>query len=270
MVATLLRSPLDELVLPAGDALAFVDAASGAPVLEGLRLSLVLREGGRLLGRAVASPSGAWHWPDLAERWRVMPPVAPVLADVVVRDEQERFLPLTLPWPLPSAAVGQVMSATVLGASRLLQVRLLSAPQRRAPPGMASLFAQLAWQATGLPAAWARVRLTDGDGRTHEGATDADGRLALHLPSPRPNRPGSPPSPAAVLSVFSAPAIADAALARGAPDVLAFASQPAVLALADVGTTAAYVPSAFTPGEPLVLATLGLPATQRELRLAPI
>ncbi|MBL8276094.1 MAG: hypothetical protein JNL93_05315 [Pelomonas sp.] len=270
MVATLLRPPMDALVLPAGDAVAFVDAATGAPVLEGLRLSLVMRQGGRLLGRAVASPSGAWHWPELAERWRVNAPGTPVLADVIVRDEQGRFLPLSLPWPLPATPVGQVMSATVLGASRLLQVRLLSAPGRRAPPGAASVYAQLAWQASGAPAAWARVRLTDGDGRLHEGACDAEGRLALHLPRPRPNRPGSPPAPAAQLAVFWASALADASLALGAPDALAFASQPAVLALADVGTTVAYVPPVFNPGEPLILATVGLPATQRELRLAPI
>jgi hypothetical protein len=40
------------------------------------------------------------------------------------------------------------------------------------------------------------------------------------------------------------------------------------VALADVGGAGPYVPSVFNPGEPLILATVGLPARQRELRLA--
>lgn len=268
MVATLLRPAADQLQLPAGDALSFVDAATGAVVQGGLRCSLLLRGSGALLARAVASPSGAWHWPELAAQWRS--PGAPVLADVLVRDEQDRFLPLSLPWPLPAAPAGQVTAVTVVGASRLLRVSLLSAPARSAPPGMASVHGLLTWQASGAPAAWARVRLTDGDGRVHEGATDADGRLSLHLPRSRPDRPGSPPSPAAQLQVFAGVGLGPASQRLGAPDVLAFASQPEVRALADIGAATAYVPPVFIPGEPLILATLGLPATQRELRLAPI
>lgn len=270
MVATLLRPPLDELLLPAGDALTFVDTATGTPVHDGLRCSLVLRSGGRLLGRAVVTPSGLHHWPDLPQRWRSPDPVAPAQADIVVRDEQERFQPLSLPWPLPSTPIGQIIGGAVFGGSRLLRVSLLSAPGRRAPPGMASVYGLLAWQATGQPAAWARVRLTDGDGRVHEGASDAEGRLSLHLARPRPNRVGSPPSPAAELLVFADPAMGAASLGLGAPDVLAFAGQPAALALASIAGSAPYLPPVFTVGEPLILATLGLPPAHRELRLAPI
>ena len=267
MAATLLRPPLDELLLPAGDALAFVDSATGMPVQSGLRCSLVLRRGGKLLGRAVASPSGAHHWPELAERWR--DPAAPVFADVIVRDEQGRFLPLSLPWPLPTTPAGQLIGGAVFGGSRLLRVSLLSAPARRALPGLASVYGLLMWQADGSPAAWARVRLTDGDGRVHEGASDAEGRLSLHLPRPRPHRAGSPPSPAPELRVFADPALGAASLGLGAPDVLAFASQPVVRALANASGSAPYVPPAFTIGEPLILASLGLPPAHRELRLAP-
>lgn len=270
MVATLLRPPLDELLLPAGDALAFVDSATGLTVQAGLRCSLVLRRGGKLLGRAVASPSGAQHWPELPERWRQPDPAAPVFADVVVRDEQARFLPLSLPWPLPAAPAGQVIGGAVFGASRLLRVNLLSAPARPAPPGMASVYGLVIWQASGAPAAWARVSVTDGDGRVHEGASDAEGRLSLHLPRPRPNRVGSPPGPAPQLLVSADPALGAASLGLGAPDVLAFANQPAVRALANVAGSAPYMPPAFTAGEPLILATLGLPPAHRELRLAPI
>ncbi|RTL46568.1 MAG: hypothetical protein EKK53_03680 [Burkholderiales bacterium] len=265
MVATLLRPPQEGLLLPAGPGLAFIDSATGQPVVDGLRLSLLLRRGGRLLGRAVASASGAWHWPDLDDRWRQAAPGDPVLADVVVRDLLDRFLPLSLPWPLPAIPAGQITAVTVLGSARLLQVSLLSAPGRRAPPGMVSVFGQLVGQASGQPVAWARIRFTDTDSRVHEGSTDAEGRLALHLAGPRPQRPAAP---APQLSVFSAPALGTASLGLGAPDVLAFASQPAAVALADAGGATPYAPPVFNPGEPLILATLGLPATQRELRLA--
>jgi hypothetical protein len=270
MAIALLKPPLDVLLLPAGDALAFVDSATGEAVTAGLRCSLVLRRGGKLLGRAMTTPTGVHHWPELSERWRDPDPAAPVFADVVVRDERERFQPLSLPWPLPAAPVGQVIGGTVLGGARLLRVSLLSAPARRPPPGMASVHGQLLWQADGAPVAWARVSYFDGDGRVHDGASDAEGRLSLHLPSPRPNRPGSPPAPAAQLRVFADPALAAASLGLGAPDVLAFAAQPEVRALADVAASGAYAPPAFIPGEPLILATLGLPPAHRELRLAPI
>ncbi|MFG6464855.1 hypothetical protein ACG04Q_25000 [Roseateles sp. DXS20W] len=269
MVATLLAPPRDELVLPAGDGLLFVDAANGEVVTGGLRCRLVQRRDGRLLGVARSTPGGAHHWPDLADRWRTAP-AAPVQADVVVSDELQRFLPLSLPWPLPAAPAGQVVAGTLLQGQRLLRVNLLSAPGRPAPPGLASVYGLLAWQLDGAPAAWARVSYLTGDGRVVDGATDADGRLALHLPRPRPDRPGSPPGPAAQLRVFADRALAAASAALAAPDVLAFAAQPEVSALADVGAATAYAPPAFITGEPLILASLGLPPAQRELRLVPI
>lgn len=261
MVATtLLRPPLDELPLPVGDALAFVDATSGDAITTGLRCSLVLRSGGKLLGRSVVTADGLHHWPDLHERWRE--PQAPVFADVLVRDELQRFQPLSLPWPLPATPVGQVIGGTVFGGSRSMRVSLLSAPARRAPPGMASVYGLLVWQADGAPAAWVHVRLTDSGGCVHEGASDAEGRFGLHMPQPC--------GPASALHVFADPGMAAASLGLGAPDVLAFANQPAACALADAGSPAAYVLPGFNAGEPLILATRGLPPAHCELRLAPI
>lgn len=270
MPTALLDAPQDLLRLPAGDALGFVDAATGETVTTGLSCTLVLRRGGRLLGRAQATRSGLHHWPELAERWRDPAPAAPVFADVLVRDALERFLPLSLPWPLPASPVGQVIGGAVFDGARLLRVSLLSAPGRAAPAGLASAYGLLTWQSSGTAAAWARVSFTDGEGRVYAGGCDAEGRLALHLPLPRPDRPSLPPGPAARLRVFADPALATAALALGAPDVLAFAAQPEVLALANAGGDAAYAPPVFVPGEPLVLATQGLPPAHRELRLAPI
>ena len=261
MVATTLRRPqLDELLLPAGDALAFVDAISGDAITVGLRCSLVLRSGGKLLGRSVVTPDGLHHWPELPERWRDAN--APVFADVLVRDELQRFQPLSLPWPLPARPVGQIVGGAVFGSSRLTRVSLLCAPARQAPPGMARVYGLLVWQADGAPAAWVHVRLTDSEGCVHEGASDAEGRFGLHLPQPR--------GPASALQVFADPAMAAASLGLGAPDVLAFANQPVARALADAGSPAAYVPPGFNAGEPLILTTRGLPPAHRELRLAPI
>jgi len=261
MAVTTRREPtLDRPRLPVGEALVFVDLASGDLITTGLRCSLVQRGGGRLLGRSVVTPSGLHVWPDLPVRWRQ--PQESFCADVLVRDELQRFQPLTLPWPLPPRPVGQIRSDRVLGGMRLMRVGLLSAPTRRPPPGVCSVYGLLAWQANGEPAAWARVNLIDGEGRVHEGASDAEGRLALHLPPPRSGSVG-----VAALQVFADPCLEAASMGLGAPDVLAFADQPVVLALADVEGQAAYLPGALAAHEPLILASQGLPPAHRELRL---
>jgi hypothetical protein len=255
------REPtLERSRLPVGEALVFVDLASGDLITTGLRCSLVQRGGGRLLGRSVVTPSGLHVWPDLTERWR-RPPEG-VCADVLVRDELQRFQPLSLPWPLPARPVGQILSDRVLGGMRMMRLGLLSAPTRRPPPGFCSIYGLLSWQGDGGPAAWARVCLTDDEGRLHEGASDAEGRLALHLSR---SRPGS--AAAATLQIFADSALGAASIGLGAPDVLAFADQPAVVALADVAGPTAYVPGPLAAHEPLILASQGLPPAHRELRL---
>jgi hypothetical protein len=262
MVVMTRREPtLERPRLPVGEALVFVDLASGDLITTGLRCSLVQRGGGRLLGRSVVTPSGLHVWPDLAERWRR--PAEGVCADVLVRDELQRFQPLSLPWPLPARPVGQILGERVLGGMRMMRIGLLSAPTRRPPAGVCSVYGLLTWQDDGEPASWARVCLTDAEGRVHQGASDAEGRLALHLSPPRPGSVG-----AAAMQVFADPALGAACMGLGAPDVLAFAGQPAVLALADVAGQAAFVPGAMAAHEPLILATHGLPPAHRELRLA--
>jgi hypothetical protein len=257
---------LDTLRLPAGSAIGFVDAATGGLIEGGLRCELLLRGSGLSLGVARCTPGGFHHWPELSPRWR-SPAPSPLLADVLVRDPLGRFLPLSLPWPLPSAPGGQVEAVSVVGDATLLRVQLHSAPQRPTPPGLAAVVGQLIWQPTGQPAAWARVLLTDAQGHARPGGCDAEGRLALHLPLPRPPRAAEPIGPS--LSVFFDPALATSARRLGAPDVLALAAQPAVLALARFGETDPYGPGALSTVEPAVLRTLDLIPARSELRLVP-
>ena len=220
---------LDTLILPAGAGLAFTDAATGQPVRAGLRCTLRRRRDGATLGFAQASPGGVHHWPELDARWRSPDPLQPPQADVLVQDEMDRFLPLSLAWPLP-AAVTTVLES----GARLARLSLLSAPQRPAPPGCASVYAQLRWQSDAAPAAWARLTLSTALGQVTQGCCDAQGVLALHLPMARPQRDAVTGALFAnfALACFADRALAAAALRLAAPDALAWAAQAQVRALA--------------------------------------
>ncbi|WP_028310491.1 hypothetical protein [Derxia gummosa] len=229
--------PAIDLVLRTTTGLRLIDAWSGQPVTDGLRCALRRVRDGREIARAAVSAGGVHHWPGLRWPWNAddlagraaagdpSPPAPPqALAEIVVEDPLGRFLPLRLDWPLPPDAPGGALASLVLP----------SAPGRVAPPGSAGI--------TGLllldpppgspagteppPAAFARVLAADGQGRNTEGMTDAAGRLALHLPFPRPERkpqsspPASPPELApppgapVTLRVFHDPAVVAEAVAR--------------------------------------------------------
>lgn len=282
---------LETLLLPADAGLRFLDACTRQPVTDGLRCTLYLRRGGRVLGLAVATPSGVHHWPNLAPRWRgglgsslVSPPVSPPapanawLAEILVEDRLDRYLPLRLPWPAEPDA----------GSPQLSTMTLCSAPQRGAPSGAATVHALLA-DGAGAPAAWVRVLVTDAQSRTTVGMSDAAGRLTLHLPCPRPERrmttspPDSPPAApgmgsAISLRVFHDPALGAEALAAAgqdghlpvAPFLPGWSAQPEVRALARVGASDPCGPLRLEVDRPSVPVTEGLPPNRSELRLAPL
>lgn len=259
---------LDTLVLPAGCGLRFVDAYAGQTVVDGLRCTLRRRRDHHLLGIGTPTPSGNHHWPALANPWREpasSPPVA-ALAEVLLEDSQQRFLPLLLAWPpVPDSP-----------DTALRTVTLFSAPARRAPAGAATVHALLADE-TGRPAAWARVLANDAQGNSTSGMSDGEGRLTLHLPFPRPERkpPASPPEPVLSVSgtitlrVFHDPAIGRAALVSGAPWLADWLAQPEVRALARTDAADAFGPLRLEPGRPGVPITEGLPPNRSELRLVP-
>ncbi|WP_085314789.1 hypothetical protein [Derxia lacustris] len=274
---------LETLLLKSAIGLRLLDAWSGQPVADGLDCALLRKRDGAVLAPTAVSSGGVQHWPALRWPWNAAdaPPDAPApapapqaLAEILVTDRLDRFLPLRLDWPpAPDQPGGALASAT-----------LLSAPQRLAPVGAASI-AGLLTDAAGLPAAWARVLATDAAGRVTEGSADAAGRLALHLPFPRPERvaPASPPLPWApptapvTLRVFHSAAVATEAMQSrgagtppgGAPLAALWRAQPEVRALAHIATTDALGPLRLEPGRPAVPRTAGLPLNRSELRLLP-
>ncbi len=284
---------LESIVLPASTGLCFIDAWSGQPITDGLRCTLYRRRDGAMLAREATTPSGAHHWPDLPPPWSAdstspLSPPAAALAEVLVEDLFDRFLPLRLEWP-PQRDRDDRPLATFT---------LVSAPQRPVPPGAASIHALLV-DAASQPAAWVRVLVTDAQGRSTQGGSDAAGRLSLHLPFPRPERrplasppggpadspPEPPPAPGALvtLRVFydasvGVEAAATAARLRatvaqpvaGAPLLSAWLAQSEVRALARIDATDALGPVRLEPGRPAVARTQGLPTNHSELRLAPL
>lgn len=266
---------LDRVRLSAGAALQFIDAASGEPVREGLRCELRALADGARIAISARTASGVHHWPGLAARWLARPsPVQPARAELLVSDTHARFLPLRLDWP-PPAGPGDAPGS----------VLLCSAPGRTAPAGAATLHALLA-DGAGRPAAWARVVLATADGRSVPGMSDAQGRLTLHLPFPRPERragagsppaspPGSPPSappwPVATvtLAFHHAHGVAHEASTSGAPRLALWTAQPECRALAHVDGTS-LGPQRVAAAEPLVLRTEGDPSRSSDLRLVPL
>lgn len=262
---------LDTLVIPAGCGLRFVDAYAGQAIVDGLRCTLQRRRDQRLLGIGTPTPSGIHHWPGLAAPWRepaTSPPQPPddALAEVLVEDSLQRFLPVRLAWPPVPDVPGTALST----------IRLASAPNRSAPSGAATVHALFADE-TGKPAAWVRVLTSDAQLRSTLGMSDADGRLTLHLPFPRPERkpPASPPEPVLAVSgtitlrVFHDPAVGRAALGAGAPWLADWLAQPEVRALARTDAADAFGPLRLEPGRPGVPITEGLPPNRSELRLVP-
>ncbi|MCM8593849.1 hypothetical protein [Accumulibacter sp.] len=271
---------VESLILPAGIGLRFLDAWSGTTIGDGLSCTLRRRRDGRLLGIARCTPSGIHHWPDLAPLWAERPvsPPQPGRAEVIVEDRLTRYLPVRLPWPPETDRPGEPIASLMLA----------SAPGRPAPPGAATVFALLA-DDSGAPAGWARVLACDAQGRTTIGMSDAAGRLALHLPFPRPDRrqpaspPDSPPPPPGVsatitLRVFHDPAVASDALAAaqrqgladGLPSLPDWSAQAEVRALARAGSSDALGPLRLEPDRPAVPVTEGLPSNRSELRLTPL
>lgn len=264
---------MERLSLPASIGVAFVDVYDGAAI-RGLRCTLLDAASGRVFAGSAQTPSGFHHFPSVRpDRLSTLRSV-----EVLVEDERGDFLPLRVAWPPP-------VTLSSSGA-RVCRVELSTAPGRRSPAGAASLFATVCDQG-GAPAAWARLTLETSDGQVTSGMSDAEGRLAIHLPFPRPERPprdprsplgpppdSIPPHALVTLTAFFDPAVsveANATAARlpgrvQAPRQAAWLAAPRVVARADSVSPTPLTTVRFDLGQASVPRTAG----RSELLLSPV
>src|SRR5436305_400709 len=133
-----------------------------------------------------------------ADFWAANPPQASFVLEV--SDVDGRFLPWSLPVKLPQRSVlGLGLTSppaspiTVQTGGETASLPLYSAASRPAPEGLGVLRAEL-WDADlDEPAAWALIEAQAGEQRRVTGLADADGRVMLPLPYPKPpSELGSP------------------------------------------------------------------------------
>lgn len=175
-----------------------LDAATGAVVRDGLRVSARPVGGGRVVeGYRTASGAVAFGvLPGL--RALAVPGPDPAPPDrefwVEVRDLDGRFMAVRTRVSVPRRAGSPPEAAPALA-----DFYLFSSPARPAPPGVGEIRVDL--EADGAPAAFAVVE-ADVDGRTHYGIADEEGRAVVYVPYPAASIAlvGSPPSGAAPLT----------------------------------------------------------------------
>lgn len=196
----------------------FLDAATGAPVRDGLRVLARPVGGGRVVeGYRTASGAVAFGvLPGL--RALAMPGPDPAPPDrafwVEVADLEGRFATVRTRVSVPRRG-GSPPEAV----SALADFYLFSTPSRPSPPGAAEVRVDLV--ANGEPAALAVVE-AEVEGRTHFGIADEWGRAVVYVPYPAASiaLTGSPPSGAAPLTDQTWPVTLRV---RYEPDAVAFA-----------------------------------------------
>jgi hypothetical protein len=207
---------LERITRPAPFGIMFWDFATGAPVGDGLDVTLTLlsrpalttplipnRNGvwvaARLPGRTDAELAATADWSTLLRSYRIE-----------VADKARRFLPLRLDAELPTGGLyewpdwGDLPQAPLRPLSDGLspphvspgRIPLFSAPERSVAGPLAEVRCELVDAATGLPAAWALVTASHGGSVRGLGLSDAMGRTALFFPYPERERPSlsSPPA----------------------------------------------------------------------------
>jgi hypothetical protein len=190
------------------------------------------------------------------------------------RDTAGRFLPWSLGVKLPQRhllGIGFDVSSplpsppgTQIGGDTAF-LPLFSAASRPAPEGMGVLRTEL-WDASaGEPAAWALVEAKAGEQRTVTGLADADGRVMLPLPYPKPalslgSPLGSPLGGGGPITRQSWPVAFTVRYRRRAPapripDLADVLQQPPVTAWQETSRTTAWTSATLRFGRDLVLAS---------------
>jgi hypothetical protein len=184
----------------------FWDAALDVPVAATLDVYAWLSGSASPPVRAVRSPSGVYAFHRLPGQARAEKPrdddARPEVDGpagefaVAVDDRSGAWLPAAFSVSLPLGYRGEFLSvgsgSPPAGPGRAY---LFPAPSRPVPPGVAAIRADLADAATGEPAAWAVLSATVA-GVTRTAIADEQGRVAVLLPYPTPDRlrQGSPPA----------------------------------------------------------------------------
>lgn len=197
---------LERLALTCPLGVRFVDAATAAPVREGLRARAWPADAVDRKIDAVVTPGGvhAFHGlPGLRrfenssadDPWN--PPPATRAFRVEVTDDFGRFLPCSFGVDAPARGLASFTDTGSPPWSEDGTVPLFSAPSRRVP-GLAVVRAELHDLGTGELAAWAFVEAayqSGGAQRIARGLADDKGRLALMFPFPEGQARGFGASP---------------------------------------------------------------------------
>jgi hypothetical protein len=207
---------LERITRPAPFGIVFWDFATGAPVGDGLEVTLTLLSRPELTTPLTPNRSGVWFAPRLPGRtdseldstadWSALLR----LYRIEVVDSARRFLPLRLDAELPVGGLyewpdwGDFPQAPLRPLSDGLspphispgRIPLFSAPERQVAGPLAEVRCELLDWATGLPAAWALVTASHGGVVRGLGLADAMGRTTLLFPFPERDRPSltSPPA----------------------------------------------------------------------------
>ncbi|MEA3061793.1 MAG: hypothetical protein QOJ94_1574 [Sphingomonadales bacterium] len=277
---------LERITRPAPFGIVFWDFATGAPVRDGLDISLTLlsrpaltislipnRNGvwvaARLPGRTDAELAATADWSTLRRPYRIE-----------VADTAHRFLPLRLDAELPTGGLYEwpAWSHFPQGPLRPLsdalspphvspgRIPLFSAPERKVAGPLAEVRCELLDAATGLPASWALVAASHDGAVRGLGLADRMGRATLLFPYPERERPSlsSPPAitdfrwPLDFAAFYDPPAgpVADM------PDLAAILGQldhPCDLFASTLSPPAPLGPRHLSFGRPLVLRTADTP-----------
>jgi len=180
----------------------FWDAALDLPVADTLAVHAWRLGSAQGAVPAVRSPGGLYSFHRLPGQARAEKPAAddehPEVSGpvgeyaIAVDDRTGKYLPVAFGVTLPLGYRGEFLSAGPGGPGRAY---LFPAASRPVPPGVAAIRADLVDADTGAPAAWAVLTATLA-GQTRTAVADEQGRAAVLIPWPTPERlrqGGSPP-----------------------------------------------------------------------------
>ena len=204
-VVPTLAPGFDTVVRTALLGVVFRDAGTLRSAADGLRAELVDTWQPQRRVPLVANRSGVFvlhRFPGLSGFGDVVvpptptSPAEPARYRLEVRDTTGRYLPAATPVTLPHEGLFGLPGSYDSPADTTPYVPLFSAATRSVPPPLAELRAELRRaSAPESPVPWALLELWLGSERIAQGLADAEGRVLLPFPLPRPREPGLRDSP---------------------------------------------------------------------------